>query len=133
MVHDMTRKIPLLVRGVGIDLDAACTGDLPKVLGEVRGRVAIFFVKVGAAEKGDEENEGVWILGDEVDNAGLNVRHGGVVRHDQPGITPRVLLEGYACMILRTGCSEASVGLVGIFVAGGRDEGAEARSFISLP
>jgi hypothetical protein len=52
----MTRKIPLLVRGGGIDLDAACTGDLLEVFGEVRGRVAIFLVKVSTTEKGDEEN-----------------------------------------------------------------------------
>jgi hypothetical protein len=75
----------------------------------------------------------VWILGDEVDNTGVNIRHGGVVRHDQPGTAARVLLEGYVCMTLRTGCSEALVALVGIFVAGGRDEGAETQSFTSLP
>jgi hypothetical protein len=79
VVHDVARKIPLLVRSGGIDLDAACTGDLLEEFGEVQCRIAVFFVKVGIAEERDEEDECVGILSDEVDYAGLDVRHGGVV------------------------------------------------------
>ncbi|KAJ7844597.1 hypothetical protein B0H14DRAFT_2585110 [Mycena olivaceomarginata] len=79
VVHDMASEVPLLVRGGGVDFDSACTSDLFEVFGEVRGCVSVFFVEVGAAEEWDKEDEGVWVLGDEVDNAGVDVRHGSVV------------------------------------------------------